>query len=288
MSFIHSDGDDSAPTRAREERERVSVSVCALKLWSCALFFQWFVLVASPFHVPRPLCVVFCELLPYNNTNNKSAWTICTAVPLVAAAADTSDDDDDDVNNVVGPFSEYRVEVGIQAEGIRFRVKFDYSVIVVADDDDISSSSPPPPLHLKTMTVCREAANQWPRSSVLEDSLFGAPGAAGGLYDPPPIGEEKAAQYCLVDLEGGATVLFPIIMDQAVVADAEGGDSGSGSSSGWVTSLDWTAGPMRYQVDRKVHGGANLRGLRTLELSEVQGANADQYRPRDGGQNMRQ
>jgi hypothetical protein len=29
-------------------------------------------------------------------------------------------------------------------------------------------------------------------------------------------------------------------------------------------------------------------GQRTLELSEVRGAHADQYRPRDGGQNMRQ
>ena len=45
---------------------------------------------------------------------------------------------------------------------------------------------------------------------------------------------------------------------------------------------------MRYQVDCKVYGGDQLLGLRTLELSQVQSANAEVYRPRDGGENMRQ
>jgi hypothetical protein len=161
------------------------------------------------------------------------------------------------------------------APKLLFRLKFDYRVL--EPQQQVSAASPPPPLHLKTLTVCREAANQWPRSSDWADSLFGPAGAAGGLYDPPPVGsEQQSAQYCLVDLEGGATVLFPVIMDQV--------DSGEG----WVTSLVRTAGSMRYQVDRKVNGGPKLMGLRTLELSEVQGADADQYRPRDGGQNMRQ
>ena len=41
-----------------------------------------------------------------------SAWTICAAVPLVADVAATRDE------NVVGPFAEYRSEVGIQAENL--------------------------------------------------------------------------------------------------------------------------------------------------------------------------
>mmetsp|Transcript_14278 Transcript_14278/g.27088 ORF Transcript_14278/g.27088 Transcript_14278/m.27088 type:complete len:85 (+) Transcript_14278:514-768(+) len=82
-----------------------------------------------------------------------------------------------------------------------------------------------------------------------------------------------------VDLEGYTTLLFPHRMDQS--PEAFGGN-------GWVTSLDWTPGRIRYQVDRKVLGGRKLKGLRTLELSEVQGADASDYRPRDGGADMRQ
>ena len=179
----------------------------------------------------------------------------------------------------MGPFADYRAELGIQSDDMRFRIKFHYSV---KDDDDNKHRHPP--LHLKSMTVCREALDVWPRmlngNNMGTDSLFGAPGAAGGLYDPPPVGsDEQASQYMLIDLEGGASVLFPYLLDQD--PEAHGGE-------GWVTSLDWTPGNIRYQVDRKVHGGPNLLGLRTLELSEVQGADADQYRPRDGGQNMRQ
>lgn len=124
----------------------------------------------------------------------------------------------------------------------------------------------------------------WPRSPGVDDmvasSLFGPKGAAGGLYDPPPIKtEEQANRYLLMELEGGASLLFPYEMDQ---------DPSAFDGEGWVTSLDWTAGSMRYQVDRKVNGGPDLLGLKTLELSEVQGADAETYRPRDGGQNMRQ
>ena len=114
----------------------------------------------------------------------------------------------------------------------------------------------------------------------MSEALFGAPGAEGGLYDPPPVGcDEQAGRYMLLDLEGRATVLFPYLLDQ---------DPAAFDGNGWVTSLDWTPGSMRYQVDRKTQGGAQLLGLRTLELSEVQSVDADTYRPRDGGAHMRQ
>merc|ERR1711865_305931 len=44
----------------------------------------------------------------------------------------------------------------------------------------------------------------------------------------------------------------------------------------------------RYQLDRKMTSGINILGLRTLELSTVQGVDAATYRPSDGGENMRQ
>jgi hypothetical protein len=206
---------------------------------------------------------------------------------LLEESISSEAEEEDDEALYLGPFREYRVEVGIWAEDARFRVKLDYGILEETEDDD---NAPSPPLQLKTLVVCREAADKWPRSSTLAKSLFTAPaGAPGGLYDPPPVGY-RAEQYCQVDLDGGATALFPIIMEQVgSFGDDENETDGSEDDSiGWVTSLDWTAGPMRYQVDRKVHGGRRLRGLRTLELSEVQGEDAERYRPRDGGQDMRQ
>ena len=114
--------------------------------------------------------------------------------------------------------------------------------------------------------------------------MFGPAGAPGGLYDPPPVGsEERAIQnYMLLDFEGGATVLLPHRLDQ------HHDDEKNEGPHGWVTSLDWTPGNIRYQVDRKVLSGRNLKGLKTLELSEVRGEDADRWRPKDGGVDMRQ
>lgn len=195
-----------------------------------------------------------------------NAYSICTAVPLT----DMGD------TNYIGPFGDMRTEVGIFDNGMRFRVKLEYSVKEI--DRNILVGVPPP-LHLKTLTVCRETADMWPDADNAPH-LFNGQGAAGGLYDPPPIGgDEQANKYMMMDLEGGATVLFPYQLDQ---------DPRAFSGGGWVTSLDWTPGVIRYQVDRKVHSGENMLGLRTLELSEVQGAEADVWRPKDGGQDMRQ
>jgi hypothetical protein len=207
-----------------------------------------------------------------------TAYSICTAVPLIEDSAFTK------TASHYGPFKEMRTEVGIQEDGLRMRIKLDYRVT----DQDLTdyhitaasgSAVIPPKLRLKSMTVCREAMGMLP-SIEGHASLFDEIGAMGGLYDPPPVGsDEQAGQYMLLDLEGGATTLFPYVMDQ---------DPAAFDGMGWVTSLDWTPGNIRYQVDRKVHGGEKLLGLRTLEVSEVQKGDADTYRPRDGGRDMRQ
>ena len=82
-----------------------------------------------------------------------------------------------------------------------------------------------------------------------------------------------------VFFSGYASVLFPYKIDQ---------DPQAHNGNGWVQSLDWSPGRIRFQADRKVLGGAKLRGLKTLELSEVEAESADQWRPRDDGKDMRQ
>ena len=216
-----------------------------------------------------------------------NSYTICTSVSL----KEGGDDDENQDSVTEGPFAEYRAEMGILSKELRFRIKLDYRVKEDEKEEYLKSSdSVPPALCLKSMVICREALDRWPpgpdedytsaSEQVLTDALYGSPGAEGGLYDPPPVGEEdQAGRYMLLDLDGGATLLFPFEMEQ---------DAAAFDGNGWVTSLDWTPGNYRYQVDRKVQGGLGLRNLRTLELSEVQGADADEYRPRDGGADMRQ
>jgi hypothetical protein len=200
-----------------------------------------------------------------------NAYTICTSTPLGESSTPYE-----------GPYATYRAELGITSEeDVRFRIKLDYSVL----DKDTSQV---PALHLKSFTICRETLGMWPRAqnyksaieAITQDALFGARGADGGLYDPPPVGSaEQASQYLMLDLEGRATVLLPYLMDQ----DPEAHDG-----YGWVSSMDWTPGKQRYQLDRKVKSGKEILGLRTLELTEVQSADAATYRPTDGGENMRQ
>lgn len=205
---------------------------------------------------------------------------MCVGNAFTVAVA-TSLNDGEPANE--GPFGEYRTELGIQQDELRFRVKLEYAVRKVEKE-----SMELPPLHLKTMTLCREVEGKWPRAEKYKSAIesltdivfFGPAGASGGLYDPPPVGsEEQAGQYMLLDLEGGASLLVPYKMDQDPTVHEE---------MGWVTSFDWSPGPIRFQVDRKINGGSGILGLRTLELSEVQAADADTYRPTDGGANMRQ
>lgn len=195
--------------------------------------------------------------------------TICETVNL----------DEKNANIHEGPYSEMRTELGIHDGDIRLRLKLDYRTN--KNDTNVVS----PPLYLNTMIVCRERLNRWPRREGFaptdeEISLFGPPGALGGLYDPPPVGtDEQAAQYLVLDLQGGATALFPYKIDQ---------DENAFNGNGWVTTLDWAPGMIRFQVDRKVFGGRYTKGLKTLELTEVETEAADMWRPRDGGVDMRQ
>jgi hypothetical protein len=100
-----------------------------------------------------------------------NGYTICTAVPLVEGQAGQVHE---------GPFSEYRAEVGIQKDLLRFRIKLDYAV-------KETNGAEFPPLHLRTMTVCRETKGSWPRAegytsaveAVTAEALFGEPGAPG-------------------------------------------------------------------------------------------------------------
>jgi hypothetical protein len=215
-----------------------------------------------------------------------NAYTICTTV-----SAHGEDGGEDPIE---GPFSEYRAELGLLSKDLRFRVKLDYRMKEDEEKEYMKAKEngdvPAPSLHLKSLVVCRETMDRWPplpgaeyksaTEQVMQDALHGKPGAEGGLYDPPPVGsEEQAGYYMLLDLEGGVTLLFPYEMSQ---------DPDAFESNGWVTSFDWAPGSQRYQIDRKVQGGLGLRSLRTLELSEVQSTDAEQYRPRDGGADMRQ
>jgi len=212
-----------------------------------------------------------------------NGYTICDAVPLPVVEAVEREEFD-------GPFSNMSAELGIHYKRMRFRVKLDYCVKGFGPDDGTSDDAASfegkyPPLHLCSLVVCRETLERWPRYLKKEnvdesdsDRLFGPPGAEGGLYDKPPVGsDEQAENYMVVDLEGGATLLFPYKIDQ---------DPEAYSGNGWVTSLDWAPGRIRYQVDRKVMGGVKLRGLRTLELCEVEAEEAEQWRPKDGGADM--
>ena len=212
-----------------------------------------------------------------------NAYTICNTTPL----SDTTD-------GLVGPFSQLCTELGITYKRMKYRMKLDYRI-----KDFEKTGNAPLPLHLFSLIICREALERWPRYNMdsfvdketsidevnVDDAttrfLFGPMGSPGGLYDPPPVGTDaQSSQYMLIDLEGSASILFPFMIDQDPLTH--------GSDATWVTSLDWTPGRFRYQVDRKFFGGTNVRGLKTLELSEVEAEQSEQWRPRDGGIDMRQ
>eukprot|EP00979_Chaetoceros_neogracilis_P008451 scaffold1879_cov243-Chaetoceros_neogracile.AAC.6 len=202
-----------------------------------------------------------------------SAGAMCVGNCYTVSDITTQGDND-------GPLSEMRSEIGLQYKRMRYRVKWDYRVKELQKDEKY------PALHLHSMIVCRETRERWPRykdmnsDDSISERLFGAPGAQGGLFDRPPVGgEDQAKQYMTLDLEGGATVLFPHKIDQ---------DPEAHNGNGWVQTIDWCPGRLRYQVDKKIKSGKEVRGLKTLELTEIQASDAEQWKPNDGGSDMRQ
>jgi len=227
-----------------------------------------------------------------------NAYTICHAEPLTSSATvngvtATAKEDDE---GLIGPYSQMCTELGITYKRMKYRIKLDYRIKELDKERDGSgdADSPSfPSLHLYSLIVCREALERWPRYNMdtlmsevnvddaSTENLFRNMGAAGGLYDPPLTGSEKQSnQYMFIDLEGSASALFPFILDQDPLVH--------GSDAAWVTSLDWSPGRFRYQVDKKFLSGPSIRNLKTLELSEVETDQADLWRPRDGGMDMRQ
>jgi len=101
-----------------------------------------------------------------------------------------------------------------------------------------------------------------------EGDMDGPRKSGRGLYDPPR-GDKTG--YISLYGEGGVTLVFPT----TVAEDMPG-----------CISLDWVAGNMRYQIDRKF---AKLDGsLSSLELTEIRKSDADTRLPdfphQSGGQ----
>lgn len=92
------------------------------------------------------------------------------------------------------------------------------------------------------------------------DDVDGTPGR--GLYSPPPLAGDQKRNYCTLYCEGGVTLAFPTAL---------------GAADGGCISLDWIAGSMRYQLDRKF---AKPDGsLSSLELTEIAKKDAENFPP---------
>jgi len=175
-----------------------------------------------------------------------NAYTVCSTVP--------------EGND--GPLKSFNVELGLVYGEIRLRLRLHYAAKGDCGD-----------LLLGTVVMCRDRRDRWP--SERERAFMGPAGAPGGLYDPPPIGEEDQTKYMLVEFDGYTSSLFPYVISQAEDVDGEN------SHRGVVASIDWSPGRMRYQVDRKMQFGRHVKHLRTLELSEVQVDDAERLRPKN-------
>jgi len=138
------------------------------------------------------------------------------------------------------------IEVGLREKAQRVRCKFLY-----LPDDESRGSGPAQMLRLEKLAVVRE--------NVVGTAAPAASPPGGGLYDPPP---GDRTNYFSLYCEDGLTLVFPT----TCATDAAG-----------FISVDWTAGAMRYQADRKFH---QLDGsLASLELTEISAADAETYLP---------
>jgi hypothetical protein len=141
------------------------------------------------------------------------------------------------------------LELAIREESQRVRCKLLY----------VPEPLPIGGLRLSSLGILREATGGEDFVTPNADAdVDGAPGR--GLYDPPP-GLDKS-QYVNLYCEAGITLAFP-----TVVPDGAGG----------CVSLDWVAGNMRYQIDRKFE---KLDGsLSSLELTEIRKDDAETRPP---------
>jgi len=169
------------------------------------------------------------------------------------------------------PISESKLlfELAIREESRRVRCKLLYEPAVGSDDA--------PAMVLRMVGIVREvsAAVDGEASGEGNDEFFVGEGdmdgprkSGRGLYDPPR-GDKTG--YISLYGEGGVTLVFPT----TVAEDMPG-----------CISLDWVAGNMRYQIDRKF---AKLDGsLSSLELTEIRKSDADTRLPdfphQSGGQ----
>ncbi|CAM9321990.1 unnamed protein product [Discosporangium mesarthrocarpum] len=146
----------------------------------------------------------------------------------------------------LGDDSDIWAEVGLRAEDARVRCILNYR-------GQGGTSS------IHQVYIARERLGYLPVKDAHDEGLLY--GAAGkGLYDPPP--QSRSNLYFSVYAQGGLTIRFPL--------KVEDGHPG-------VISVDWSAGPMRYQADRTFDA---LDGTcRTLEVTEIGTEDAEVYLP---------
>ena len=146
------------------------------------------------------------------------------------------------------PAKGWLFEVSIGEADRRVRCKLLYAADAAAASDGA--------MRLEGLAVVREARGGQAFLSA-DVNIDGRPGA--GLYDPPP-GEKTG--YCSLYCAGGITLVFPTSV---------------GAGQKGTISLDWIAGEMRYQCDRKFN---ELDGsLSSLELTEIQKSDAERFLP---------
>ena len=158
------------------------------------------------------------------------AYTICDATPLLppppSSSSSSSSSPPSSSSSSMrheGPFREMRAELGVQENGMRFRVKLDYAPSEGGGGGGSEGAA---------------GVRRGERQEEIARALFGPPGAPGGLYDPPPVGSEERAvsNYMLLDFEGGATLLLPHRLDQHSEVRGGGGRGrwrGRGEGGGW-------------------------------------------------------
>jgi len=140
-------------------------------------------------------------------------------------------------------------EVCLREGGRRVRAKFIYKVGADANARVLA--------RVGVVTETLSGVGEFDSGLEDEGDLDGRPGR--GVYDPPPRVE---GSYMTLYCEGGITLLFPT----EIPVDA----------SGCIT-IDWIAGNMRYQLDRKFRSMSGA--ISSLELTEIRKEDAEIYPP---------